>query len=152
MFVAYFCVNCDLFPILCISDLLNCFHLAPRTQFLLQMNTTMKMWGPLFIIVIICRDSPKMLDSENASINLSKLKLSLLHTRNWNFSFHIHQIFGILPMNNWNWCQAAVGPIAELIECPQFYTRFHMWTCLQYSFLHESLKMPYLMFYLQHPH
>ena len=41
--------------ILCISDLLNCFHLAPRTQLLLQMNTTLKMWGQVFIIVPRCK-------------------------------------------------------------------------------------------------
>ena len=44
--------------IMCISELLNCLHLAPRTQFLLQMNTTMKMWGPVFMI--ICRGNFKM--------------------------------------------------------------------------------------------
>ena len=116
------------------------------------MNTTLKMWGPVFIIVIICRDSSKMLDSENASSNLSKLELSSLHTRTWNFSFRIHQGFGIFPMNYSNWRQAVVGPLAELIECPQFYTGFRNWTCLQHTVLHASLKMPCLMFYLQHPH
>ena len=47
----------------CISDRLNCFHLAPRTQLLLQMNTTLKMWGTVFIIVPRCktRKTPRLI-------------------------------------------------------------------------------------------
>ena len=37
------------------------------------------------------------------------------------------------------------------MECPQFYTSFHKWKCLQHSVLHASPKMRLLMFYLQHP-
>ena len=51
------------------------------------------------IIAIICRDNSNIEDLKNALVNLSKFELSLLHICTWDFAFHIHQVFGILPIN-----------------------------------------------------
>ena len=39
--------------IYCKTSLLSCHHLTLRTQFLRLMNATLKMWGPVIIIIVI---------------------------------------------------------------------------------------------------
>ena len=53
----------------------------------------------------------KIEDLEDALINLSKLELSQLHTRNSKVSHVIHQVFGMLPVSDSNWRKAVVSPI-----------------------------------------
>ena len=74
-----------------------------------------------------------MLDSENASINLSKLELSFIAYTHLEFLLSYPPNFRNFANEYYrNWRQAVVGSIDELIECPQFYTSFHKWTCLQH--------------------
>ena len=54
------------------------------------------------LLLLSFADNSKIEDLKNALVNLSMLELGLLHTRTWDFAFHTHQVFGILPVNHSN--------------------------------------------------